>query len=32
MDDFARFQFDDEEDEERTKEQIGDLKAHHRPR
>ena len=26
MDDFARFQFDDEEDEERTKEQIGDLK------
>jgi hypothetical protein len=26
MDDFARFQFNDEEDEERTKEQISDLK------
>jgi len=32
MNDFARFQLDDEEDEERTKEQIGNVKAHHKPR
>ena len=32
MDHLARWQFDDEEGEERTEEQVGDLQAHRRPR
>ena len=31
VDDFPRFQFDDEEGKERTEQEISDLQAHHRP-